>query len=106
MNRAEEENAPRRPDENCDRWHPIPVADCDRRALASIIGRLRLSCSRTGQTGGGSRFQECSMINFRCSIEHSTLNIEHYGYCRFTPPSWSSSRGSRIQNVVPLSTTL
>jgi len=28
--------------------------------------------------------KECSMLNFRCSIEHSTLNIEHYGYCRFT----------------------
>jgi len=24
------------------------------------------------------------MFNFRCSIEHSTLNIEHCGYCRFT----------------------
>jgi len=33
MSRAEEENAPR-PDENCDRCHPLPVADCDRRAPA------------------------------------------------------------------------
>ena len=24
------------------------------------------------------------MLNFRCSIEHSTLNIEHYGCLRFT----------------------
>jgi hypothetical protein len=28
--------------------------------------------------------EECSMINFRCSNEHSTLNIEHSGYRRST----------------------
>jgi hypothetical protein len=27
------------------------------------------------------------MRNSRCSIEHSTLHIEHYGYCRFTHKS-------------------
>ena len=27
------------------------------------------------------------MLNFRCSIEHSTLNIEHYDCSRFTRKS-------------------
>jgi hypothetical protein len=33
---------------------------------------------------------QCSVFNFQCSIEHSTLNIEHHGPSRFT------SNASRI----------
>jgi hypothetical protein len=31
------------------------------------------------------------MRNSRCSIEQSTLNIEHYGYCRSTRKSSESA---------------
>ena len=36
------------------------------------------------------------MRNSRCSIEHSTFNIEHYGYCRFTRKSGGSAMAAEV----------
>ena len=38
------------------------------------------------------------MRNSRCSIEHSTLNIEHYGHCRFTHKSRVSPLQQKFMN--------
>jgi hypothetical protein len=36
------------------------------------------------------------MRNSRYSIEHLTLNIEHYGYCRFTRKSGVSAVAAEV----------
>ncbi len=32
------------------------------------------------------------MLDSQCTIEHSTLNIEHYGCCRFTSDDQRETR--------------